>query len=52
MNDIAENICVFLMVAITILLVLWFRYIQADGVVPCMFDYSPRSCATLQRIIK
>ena len=52
MNDIAEQICVFLMVVMIICLFLWVRYIQADGVVPCMFDYSPRSCATLQRIVK
>lgn len=52
MNDIVENICAFLIFVVGISLVLWFRYIQADGVVPCMFDYSPRSCATLQRIVK
>ena len=46
-NDLVENILCFVMVVMTALFILYFRYIQADKNIACIFDSSPRSCSIL-----
>ena len=52
MNSVWENICVTIMFIFAVCLCVWIRYKMADGVVECMFDYSPRTCAIVYRKVK
>ena len=52
MNHIGEYFCVFLGLVMVLFFIGWFRYIQADGNIPCMFDRNPRICSMLERNLK
>lgn len=52
MNETAETIGMIVAFILAVCFFLWFKYIQADGNIACIFDYSPRTCAIVERNLK
>ena len=48
-SDIVEEICCFILISITVIFLLWLRYLQADKNIYCVFDASPRTCSVLMK---